>query len=165
MYHISCCSCFFLTLDHWPLRTTCCPLPAVSCALHIANCSFQSIPPNAKKAGIPEFRHPLAPIRQPQNPIRQPQNPIRPPKGIPRRRPPGVPCLQHSTQNRGPCAGEGLAGGGLEGPASPEEAGPSKVFSIGGSLPRRVPPRSSPSVGTFTGGALQGLLQRRSLIE
>ena len=31
----------------------------------------------------------------------------------------------------GACAGEGLAGGGLEGCASPEEANPSKVFSYG----------------------------------
>ena len=43
----------------------------------------------------------------------------------------------------GACAGEGLAGGGLEGCASPQEANPSKVFSNGGDL---------------IGGALQGLL-------
>ena len=72
--------------------------------------------------------------------------------------------FQCDMQNRGPAPGKGLAGGGLEGPASPEEAGLSKVFffgealskgglcrgGLGGGGPRetglsrRVSPRSSP---------------------
>ena len=44
MHHISCCFCFFLTSDHWPLRTTCCPLPAVSRAAH---CELSNRPQKA----------------------------------------------------------------------------------------------------------------------
>ena len=76
----------------------------------------------------------------------------RPPKEIPRRGPPGIPYLQYCTRKSGACAGKGLAGGGLEGCASPQEANPSKVFSHGGNLIRRGHPRSSPMVRIFTSG-------------
>ena len=46
-----------------------------------------------------------------------------PKKEIPRRGPPGVTDSQYSMRKSGACAGEGHAGGGLEGPASPGEAG------------------------------------------
>ena len=75
----------------------------------------------------------------------------RPPKEIPRCGPPGRLHLQYSTRKSGACAGEGLAGGGLEGGLSgggqplqgllpwwePYQAGPSKVFSNGSNLHKR----------------------------
>ena len=109
--NISCCSCFFLTTDHcplpaahYPLPVACCPLPTVSCALRIPYCSFQSIPPNAQKVGISEFRRSTAPVCK--LPKIHP-----PPKEIPRRGPPGIPYLQYRMHFWGPCAGEGLGGG------------------------------------------------------
>ena len=56
------------------------------------------------------------------------------PKEIPRREPPGVPYLPYSMQSSGACAGERSRRGGPEGPASPEEAGLSKVFFSGEAL-------------------------------
>ena len=66
-----------------------------------------------------------------------------PPKQIPRRRPPGISHLQYHMQNWGPAPGK----------VSPGEAWRDRPL-----LKRRAPPRSSPSVGTLTGGSLQGLL-------
>ena len=60
-----------------------------------------------------------------------------PEKGLPRLPPAGGTLSFAFTPKRRAVAGEGLAGGGLEGCASPEEANPSKVFSIGGNLLRR----------------------------
>ena len=44
---------------------------------------------------------------------------IQPQEKFPGTGPPDIPYLQYRIQKSGACSGEGLAGGGLEGPASP----------------------------------------------
>ena len=83
------------------------------CTLRIVLFKAFRIPPNAQKSRhfgvLPSDR------ARPQS-----SNNSSAPKEIPRRRPPGIPCLQHSMQNWGPCAGEVWAGEAPEGPASPK---------------------------------------------
>ena len=67
------------------------------------------------------------------------------PRKIPRRRPPGIPYLQYRMHFWGPAPGK----------VSPGEAWRDRPL-----LKRRVSPRSSPTAGTLSGGALQGLLLR-----
>ena len=76
---------------------------------------------------------------------------IPPPKRLPRLPPAGGTLSFAFIPKMRAVAGEGLAGGGLEGCASPEEANPSKVFSDGGNLNRRVSPRSFPSANSYPG--------------
>ena len=140
MYYISCCSCFFLTPDHWPLRTTCCPLPAVSCALHIANCSFQSISPDAQKSrysGVPPPTRAHPPTSKPHPPSKR-NSPAQAPGRIvfaTQYAKPGA--LRWGRSRRGRLGGTGLSlrGGSLQGLLhrwESSQAGPSKAFSNGG---------------------------------
>ena len=150
--NISCCSCFFLATDHWPLLTTRCPLPAVSCALRIPYCPIQSIPPNAQKgqcSGVMLSNRACPPT----SPL------IRPQKKFPGAGPRASRICNTGYENRGPVPGKGLAGGGPRGTGlslrggalqglfqrwESYEAGLSKVFSIGGNLTRRGSPKASP---------------------
>ena len=77
------------------------------CSLLIANCQLP-IRPQKK---FPGGRF--------QNRVRPQTSKFLPPPKIPRRGPPGIPCFAIPYAMMGACAGEGLAGGGLEGPASP----------------------------------------------
>ena len=82
------------------------PLHSIHYSLHITNWLF-----SFKKISMAS--------RQPTAPVLKLQKAHPSPKEIPRRRPPGIPYLQYSMQLWGPVSGKGLAGGGLEGPASP----------------------------------------------
>ena len=68
-------------------------------------------------------------FRQSTAPIRNLPKIHPPPKEIPRRRPPGISYLQYRMQYWGLVPGKVSPGEAPEGLASPEEAGPSKVFS------------------------------------
>ena len=76
-----------------------------------------------KKSRYSETPPPAAPIRN------FPKNSSYPKKNSPAQAP-GHTVFAIPYAWLGACAGEGLAGGGLEGCASPGEANPSKVFSI-----------------------------------
>ena len=94
-------------------------------SLSSAHCSLlilQSIPLNTQKKSASRSyairKGPSAPQKSPSAPKRN--SPAQAP---------GHTVFAIPYAFAGACAGEGLAGGGLEGPASPQEAGPSKVFS------------------------------------
>ena len=73
---------------------------------------FKAVCQTHIRAGVPKFYQTTAPVRH--LPKTHP-----PPKEIPRRRSPGIPYLQYRMHGWGPVPGKGLAGGGLEGLASP----------------------------------------------
>ena len=121
---------------YWPLVTVLCPLLIVNRTFPIL--LFKASCRTRKKVGIPELRYPSVPIRNPQKFYPTP-------KEIPRRRPPGIPYLQYRMHGWGSVPGK----------VSPGEAWRDRPL-----LKRRVPPRSFLTVEIFSGGSLQGLLQR-----
>ena len=100
--------------DHWPLATAHDLLSAARCFLRAAHCEMFFSKHPAKRTKKPVFRisathsRPSANLKTPSAPKRN--SPAQAPGHI-------VFAIPYALM--GACAGEGLAGGGLEGPASP----------------------------------------------
>ena len=113
---------FLLFPGHWPLPTACCLLPVACCPLPVAHCFLRVTHPVlfhskhfAKRAKGPVFRsHAIQPRLSAIF-----QKSIRPQKKFPGAGPRASRICNTEYENRGPVPGKGLAGGGLEGPASP----------------------------------------------
>ena len=73
---------------------------------------FKAFRQARKRAGIPKFCYPTAPVHTPKSLIR-------PHKKFPGVGPRAYRICNTVREKSGACAGDGLAGGGLEGPASP----------------------------------------------
>ena len=79
----------------------------------------------------------------------------RPPKDLPRRGPPGRLHLQYSTRKSGGLRRGGLGGGGPRGTGLSLRGGSLRGLLQRWESNRRVPPRSSPTVGILTGEGIQ----------
>ena len=142
----------------WPLPAVYYPLFPARCTSRMI--PFKAFRQARKRVGIPKFCHPTAPVHTPVSSAPKRNSPawavaatkdtskknlrrtveIAPvlkflkhcptPRKIPRRRPRAYRICNTVREKSGACAGEGWAGEAPEGPASPQETGLSKAFSL-----------------------------------